>query len=86
MFDTLNSNGQAYLGVIEQLRDDAIKASIDELSKRDRLTIALRTALKNGMSIDDLSAASGLPCAEIKRRVEGELLLGEDLDALTGIR
>lgn len=72
------------LEVIEVIRDDAIQASIAELRERDRLTVALRGALSLGVSIEDLSEASGLTCDAIRKRVDGELALGEDLDSLVG--
>lgn len=75
----------ATLEVVETLRDNMIEASIEELRQRDRLTVALRASLRNGIKIDDLSAASGLTCAEIRRRVDGSLVLGEDLDSLAGV-
>lgn len=72
------------LEVIETLRDGQIQASIAELRERDRVTVALRAALRTGVPIEDLSEASGLTCTEIRRRVDGELHLGEDLDSLVG--
>jgi hypothetical protein len=72
------------LEVIETLRDGAIRASIAELRERDRVTVALRSALRMGVPIEDLSDASGLTPAEIRRRVDGELHLSEDIDSLVG--
>lgn len=72
------------LEVIETLRDGAIQASIAELRHRDRVTIALRAALRMGVPIEDLSDASGLTCAEIQRRVDGNLHLSEDIASLSG--
>lgn len=74
------------LDVVASLSDRLVHASIEELKRRDDLTIALRSLLRDGASIDDLSAACGLTCAEIRRRVEGELHLGEDLAELSGLR
>ena len=85
MFDTLNSFPAVAIDVIERLRDDEIRASVEQMKHRDRTTEALRAALKAGMSIDDLSAASGLPCAEIRRRVDAESMFG-DLASLTSTR
>jgi len=81
---TYSDTHAATLEVITDLRDGAIRASIEELREHDRLTMALRSALRAGVSINDLSNASGLPCDEIRRRVERQLHLGEDLELLTG--
>lgn len=72
------------LEIIEGLRDHEITARVAELRREDRFTKALRSALRAGIPIEDLSDASGLTCTEIRRRVDRELHLGEDLDALTG--
>lgn len=74
------------LDVVATIAGDAIKASITELRQRDRLTIALRAALRAGATIDDLSAASGLTPSEIRRRVDAALLIEDDLDELAGVR
>lgn len=73
------------LHVVASIRDGVIQATIAELREQDRLTLALRSALKIGISIDDLSEASGLTPAEIRRRTERTVALDEDLDALTGV-
>jgi hypothetical protein len=73
------------LDIVATLRDSAIQASLAELRERDRLTIALRQMLRQGVRIEDLSDASGLTVAEIRRRVDGELALTEDIDALAGL-
>lgn len=74
------------LDIVTTLAGDAIEASIAELRQRDRLTIGLRAALRAGVSIDELSAASGLAPSEIRRRVESALLIEDDLDDLAGVR
>lgn len=74
------------LDVVATIAGDAIKASIAELRHRDRLTIALRAALRAGASIDELSDASGLTPREIRRRVDAALLIENDLDELAGVR
>lgn len=81
----LNITHTPTLEVVETLRDQSILASIEELRHRDRLTVALRASLRNGVPIESLSEASGLTCAEIRRRVDGHLSLGEDLDSLAGV-
>lgn len=73
------------LDIVAEISAGTIRASIAELREIDRLTVALRSALRAGVSINDLSNASGLRCDEIRRRVAGELHLGEDLDTLAGI-
>lgn len=77
---------KAGLDVVATLRDEQIRASIAELRKHDEMTVALRTMLRNGVDINDLSEASGLNVKEIKRRVESDLMLGEDLATLAGSR
>ena len=74
------------LEVVATLRDRQIAASIAELKRQDELTVALRQMLRNGVDINSLSDASGLPTEQIRSRVERELLFGEDLDALAGLR
>ena len=83
-FSTNPFSGQ--LDVIATLRDEQIGASIVELRKRDELTMALRSSLKQGVDIDSLSEASGLTVAAIRERVGQDLLLGEDLASLAGTR
>lgn len=77
---------EGQLDVVATLTGDMLSASLDELRKEDELTVALRSFLRDGVSIDDLSAASGLLPSEIRRRCEGELHLGEDLETLAGLR
>lgn len=74
------------LEIVADIRDQAIRASIEELHKRDRLTIALRTALNNGVTIDSLSEASGLAPSQIRSRIESGLVIGDDLEMLAGNR
>lgn len=74
------------LDVVATLRDRAIEASVNELRKQDELTIALRSALRSGVDIENLSEASGLTVESIRSRVESELNLGEDLEGLLGLR
>jgi hypothetical protein len=73
------------LDVVATLAGEAIKASIVELRQRDRLTIGLRSALRAGVSIDELSEACGLTPAEIRKRVDADLIIEDDLDELAGI-
>lgn len=74
------------LNVVATLAGDMIQASVNELRKRDELTVALRSALRMGTDINDLSAACGLTVSDIRSRTEGELCLGEDLETLAGFR
>ena len=78
---------ETQLEVVATLADQAFQATIEELRKYDELTVALRGMLKNGVSIDELSEATGLPPAEIRRRTSGSLkLLGDnDVNSLAGI-
>lgn len=72
-----------YNDTIAALSDWAIRSSIRELESRDRLTIALREALRNGANINDLSAVSGLTVQDIRRRTEGSLHVLSELELLT---
>jgi hypothetical protein len=80
-----NSPFDGQLDVVATLAGDAIEASIAELRQRDRLTIALRAALRAGVSADELSAASGLTPDEIRRRAASTLFVEDDLDDLAGV-
>jgi hypothetical protein len=77
---------EGQLNVVATLAGDVIQASISELRQRDKLTIALRSALRMGVSIDELSDSSGLTVAEIRRRIASELMIEDDTDELAGIR
>jgi hypothetical protein len=75
-----------HLAVISHLSHRAIVDSVRELASLDRLTLALRMALKYGADIDTLSAESGLTPAEIRHRVNRPLaVLDDELDALAGV-
>lgn len=74
------------LEVVATLAGNAIDASIRELRKQDELTVALRSAMRSGVNINELSNASGLSPKEIRRRVSGELNFGEDILFLAGLR
>ena len=80
-----NSPFEGHLEVIATLSSDAMNASLRELREQDRLTLALRQSLRDGVAIDDLSAASGLTPTEIRRRCERELRVEDELDSLAGI-
>lgn len=69
--------------VIASLREGLIRDSIRELESRDRLTIGLREALREGADINDLSEASGLTVDEIRRRTQRELHVLSELELLT---
>lgn len=77
---------EAELEIVATLRDRAIQASLSELKRQDELTIALRQAVRNGQSVDNLSEASGLTTDEIRARMDRDLFLGEDLEMLAGKR
>lgn len=81
-----NSPFEGQLDVVATLSDMAIQSSLADLREQDRLTLALREMLKSGVPIDELSAASGLTPAEIRRRSERELSFGEDLASIAGNR
>lgn len=69
---------------IAALSQRVIHASIRELTEQDRLTIALRTAIRSGANINDLSEASGLTPAEIRLRMGRELNVISELEMLAG--
>jgi hypothetical protein len=64
--------------VLTDLADRAIHEAVETLKAEDRLTIAMREALRNGVRIDDLSEMTGLTCAEIRRRTSGSLNVLDD--------
>lgn len=76
---------RGHLEVVATLSGRAIEASLVEMKAHDELTVALRTALRNGVGIDELSAESGLAPREIRRRVSRDLALGEDIASFSGI-
>lgn len=73
-----------YSETITALSERAIRSSVHELESRDRLTIALREALRNGADINTLSADSGLTVADIRRRTTGSLHILSELELLAG--
>lgn len=74
------------LVVVATLRDRQIEASVETLKREDDLTIALREMLRNGVDINSLSEASGVPVEKIRARVDRDLNLGEDMASLAGTR
>jgi len=74
------------LTVVATLAGLSIKAAVEELKQRDQLTVALRSALRYGADINDLSAASGLTVSDIRARVSQDLFIGEDLEMISGMR
>lgn len=81
----LDSPFEAELEVVATLADRAFNATIEELRKEDELTLALRGMLRNGISVDDLSDATGLTPEEIRRRCARELNILSGLDELMGV-
>lgn len=73
-----------YNDTISTLSEWAIRDTIRELESRDRLTIALREALRNGADINDLSAVSGLTVEAIRRRTDSPLFVLSELELLAG--
>lgn len=73
------------LEVVASLAGRVIEASITELRRRDDLSRAIKAATKMGVSIDELSNASGITPDEI-----GKILAREShesgLEDLTGAR
>lgn len=76
---------EAELEVVATLADRAFNATIEELRKEDELTLALRGMLRNGVSIDELSEATGLATQEIRKRCARELNILSEVDSLMGV-
>lgn len=74
------------LEVVASIANAQIEASLAELKKHDELTLALRDYLRQGVSIDELSEATGLSPGEIRRRTTSELVILSDLDSISGVR
>jgi hypothetical protein len=55
--------------VLARLAEWALQSSIETLQHEDRLTQAMREALRNGMPIDEISAVTGLTPNDIRRRM-----------------
>jgi hypothetical protein len=70
--------------VLASLSERVIHASVFELRCEDALTLAIRQSFKHGMDVDQISNATGLRPVEIRRRLECELFMREDVDALFG--
>jgi hypothetical protein len=70
--------------VLVELSRGVIRSSIETLRHEDRLTLALRQALREGADIDGLSDATGLTPAEIRRRVKRHLNVLSELELLAG--
>ncbi len=73
------------LDVIGMLSTRVIKARVADLRREDELAIALRTALRSGIDINDLSEVSGLTPAEIQRQTNRPLYVMSELDVLAGV-
>lgn len=72
------------LDVVATLSERAIKARLAEMREDDKLTVAIRQMLRQGVSVNDISAATGLTCQNILKRTERELHFGEDVTSLSG--
>ena len=70
--------------VLAGLSEWAIRSSVETLRREDRLTLALREALQNGASVDDLSAATGLTPHTIRLRTRRNLNVLSELELLAG--
>ena len=68
--------------VLVRLSERAIESSIETLKREDRLTIALREALRSGANLDDLSAITGLTPATIRSRTRRNLNVLSELELL----
>lgn len=79
-----NSPFEGELEVVSTLSDRVIQASLTEMRRQEDLTRALRDAMKMGVTIDELSSASGLRPSEIRRRVQRVQEAGELESLLVG--
>lgn len=70
--------------VLAALSEWALRSSVETLRREDRLTLALREALRNGADINDLSAVTGLVPSEIRRRINRHLNVLSELETLAG--
>ncbi len=77
---------QGVLDVLAVLSDRAIRARVAEMACEDELTLAMRQMFRAGVNVDTLSAATGLTPREVRRRLESELNVGDDLAMLAGYR
>lgn len=60
---------EAQLSVVATIKDRMIDANTQAIREDESMTVALRQAVAAGVSISDLSNRSGLPPAEIERRL-----------------
>lgn len=72
------------LDVVKSLSGRAIDASIAELKSQEELTKAIRAAVSLGVSIDEISAETGLTPEQIRSRLDRRLLFSEDIAVLSG--
>ncbi len=77
---------EAQLEVVATIADRHVEDALKRLRDEDEMTLALRQSLREGVDINDLSDATGLPVGEIKRRTQGSLHVLTDVAELTGAR
>jgi hypothetical protein len=81
-----NSPFEGQLEVIATLSQSAGLASLAEQAKWENLTRALRQMIDMGISVDELSAASGLSPSAIRDMTKRKERRDEDVLALFGLR
>lgn len=63
------------LELVATLSDEAREAGIELLKRHDQLTAEIRRLTAQGVSVDALSEATGLPPAEVRSRAESDRTL-----------
>lgn len=85
MTEFSDSPYEGQLEVIATLAKRGIDAAIQERNIAGEMDITLKSMLRDGVDISDLSAASGLTPAQIRKRVD-DVPLDADFDVLAGTR
>ena len=84
MADTRTDVLNGVLGTVRSVADAHISAELVEMRRRADVHRAVRQASGHGLSVDELSDATGLRPAEIRRILEQDKH-GFDVDALAGL-
>lgn len=65
----------AELEIVATVAGEEIQANVMAMHKREATSEALRSMVKRGVSVDELSEASGLTTAEIRARLNADSLV-----------
>lgn len=77
-----NDNHEAGLEVISMISERVMAARLNELRVQDDLILALRDALKMGVSVDALSAETGLSPETVRSTARRELTFSDEAVSL----